>query len=83
MENDDFEPCLDPDARITLFPLDDYKWDEKSIQRPLALKTEARKLTSGRFATEQESFQSLIIEGRCCWEAFSKPAFQGKKLRKN
>ena len=36
---------------------------------------------SGRFGLSSTSYQSLEIEGRCCWEAFTREAFQGRMLR--
>ena len=52
---DDFEPCLDPESHVTLYPLDNFQWNARNFQRPLSLKTEARKLNSGRFSTRNSS----------------------------
>merc|ERR1719220_3249455 len=84
---DEYEPCVDPDSSVTLYPLDSFQWNARNFQRPLTLKTEARKLTSGRFSTRNSntggssSYQSVVIEGRCCWEAFSRASFRGRMLR--
>jgi len=79
-KEDDHKPCVDPDSRAILYPLDNFKWNESNFQRPLALKSTTRRLNSGRFGPTT-SYQSLEIEGRCCWEAFTREAFQGRMLR--
>ena len=81
-EDDDYKPCLDPESRAILYPLDNFDWDRSDLnQRPLNMRTEARKLISGRFAKGSVSYQSISVQGRCCWEIFSKQGFKGRKLR--
>ena len=62
--------------------LDNFIWNTGDLtQRPLNLRTEARKLSSGRFTRNSASYQSIAVQGRCCWELFSRSAFKGRKLR--
>ena len=49
-KDDDHKPCLDPDSRAILYPLDNFKWNENNFQRPLALKSTTRRLNSGKYA---------------------------------
>ena len=81
-DDDNYKPCLDPESKATLYPLDNFDWNGSDLtQRPLNLRTEARRLSSGRFTRNSVSYQSIEIKGRCCWEAFSRPGFRGRKLR--
>ena len=81
-EDTNYKPCLDPESKATLYPLDNFDWNGSDLtQRPLNLRTEARRLSSGRFTRNSVSYQSIEIKGRCCWEAFSRPGFRGRKLR--
>ena len=45
--NDDYKPCLDPESQAILYPLDNFKTSYNNFQRPLALKSPTRRLSSG------------------------------------
>ena len=51
-KDDDYKPCLDPESRAILYPLDNFKWNENDFQRPLALKSTTRRLSSGILSTK-------------------------------
>jgi hypothetical protein len=82
---DDYDPCLDPASRAILYPQDNFEWLSNDFQRPLPLRGAVQNL-AGRFSIRRSdgsigSYQSLEIQGRCCWETFSRPRFQGRMLR--